>query len=255
MSAAPTDDLDAVVVAVAAAPRPVLVGLDLDGTLSSIAPHRDEAVLAPGAAAALVRLSGVAWAHVVVVTGRGRADAIGRFSLPEPVVVIGSHGAEGPDGERPPVDDAVLAELAAAAETAVREVGAGGAWVEHKPMSVTLHVRQADPDPGARALVAFRAAAVALGCVVLDAHAALEASPVRLDKGDAVMAARDRTGSASICYVGDDATDERVFERLAPPDVAVKVGAGPTGARFRLGSPERVVRLLERLQRLQRRTP
>jgi trehalose-phosphatase len=251
VSTSPEDDLDAVVEAIAALGRPVLVGIDLDGTLSPLAPHRDEAVLAPGAADAIDRLAGVDGVALVLVTGRGRADAVERFSLPEHVEVIGSHGAETRAGGMR-VDEALLAELAAAAEAAVRNAGAVGAWVERKPVSVTLHVRQADAEGAAAALAAFRRGALVLGCAVLDAHAALEASPVRLDKGDAVVAARDRTGSASVCYLGDDATDERVFERLAPPDVTVKVGPGRTAARFRLASPTRVVRLLERLpERLQ----
>jgi trehalose-phosphatase len=249
VSTTPADDLDAVVAAVVGLARPVLVGVDLDGTLSPLAPHRDEAVLASGALVALDRLAQVEWVNLVVLTGRGRTDAIERFSLPENVEVIGSHGAESSDGVVP-ADGALLAELTAAAEAAVRDARADGAWVERKPVSVTLHVRQADPDRAARALAAFRTASLGLGCGVLDSHTALEASPVRLDKGVAIVTARDRTGAASVCYIGDDTTDERVFERLAPPDVTVKVGPGPTAARLRLASPVSVVRLLERLGHL-----
>ena len=49
--------------------------------------------------------------------------------------------------------------------------------------------------------------------------------------------------------LGDDVTDEAVFRVLAPEDVGVKVGPGPTSAVYRVASQTEVAGLLTKLLR------
>ncbi len=78
----------------------------------------------------------------------------------------------------------------------------------------------------------------------------LEFSFSHADKGTAVTAlGLERRASARI-YLGDDVTDEDVFTRLTlPTDVTIKVGAGPTAARYRLPDEAAVAQALLRLVR------
>ena len=48
-------------------------------------------------------------------------------------------------------------------------------------------------------------------------------------------------------YIGDDTTDETVFDVLGPDDVGVKVGPGPTAAAYRVDDVSGVVEVLRAL--------
>jgi trehalose 6-phosphate synthase/phosphatase len=50
-----------------------------------------------------------------------------------------------------------------------------------------------------------------------------------------------------ILAVGDDRTDEDMFAALPEPFVTVKVGGGPTAARYRIADPSAVRRVLASL--------
>lgn len=232
-----------------AAPRPLLLGLDIDGTLSEIVAHADDARLVDGALEVLAALHARDGVEVVLVTGRGLDDARRTFGLPGWMRVVGSHGAElgdsDPTAESGPDEleaTATLDAMEALADGLVAELP--GAWVERKPFSVALHVRQADPAAGEEALAGFEREAAAAGCTTLRGSAVVEVGRGPLDKGAAVERLSADLGAATVCFVGDDVTDERVFTRLGEGDVAIKVGDAPTIAPHRLADPAAVVELL-----------
>jgi trehalose 6-phosphate phosphatase len=67
------------------------------------------------------------------------------------------------------------------------------------------------------------------------------------NKGDAVAELKSATDADVVIFVGDDSTDESVFERLDAGDIGIKVGEGVTAAEFRIPDIEAVARLLEDL--------
>ncbi len=235
---------------IAASTRPLLVGLDVDGVLAPIVGHADDAALLPGVAEAIVTVAQLADVHVAVVSGRSVAD-LERFGFGVDVVVIGSHGMETREVAMAPLDDhelEVLRNLDDAAVAAAARAGAG-AWIERKPASVVLHVRQADDEHGPLAIAALIDAVASIeGASTKAGSGVLEAFARHADKGTALVELGERLGAATTIFVGDDITDEEAFSRLGPDDVTIKVGDADTIAAHRLRDPDAVLAFLRSLR-------
>lgn len=225
-----------------------LVGFDVDGVLAPIAAHADEAVLSPGVHRSIDRLS--TRADVVIVSGRSLADLEHRFAFPSGVRVIGSHGLEarGDDELALDVDERhAYARLERLGHTTVEAAGEG-AWMEHKPASVVIHTRLADPELADPALEnAVRLAEAIDGAQVKAGHHVIELFARAASKGESFVALARRLGRPTLVFFGDDVTDEDAFALMGDDDISVRVGAGRTAARYRLGGPDDVAELLEQL--------
>lgn len=227
---------------VAALPAPRLIGLDVDGVLAPIVERADEARLTPGIAEVLVALAGRA--HIAVVSGRSMADLDRLFAIPSGIHVIGSHGLEERGRVPLALDDTERARLDRLMDLAEQAAAAAGpgAWVEHKPASAVLHVRQADPTSGAEAVDRLCQLAHEIdGAHVKLGHAVVETMARHTSKATAIAGLRDRLGIASVVFAGDDRTDEEVFAILGPDDLTVRVGPGDTLATWRLADPDAVL--------------
>ena len=101
---------------------PRIIMLDIDGTLSPIAPRPQDAVVPPATRRAVATLASRADVHVVLVSGRGAADARRLVSVGN-TWVIGNHGIEvvGPQGETEIAPEAEAAPDEAPAEQAAAE--------------------------------------------------------------------------------------------------------------------------------------
>ena len=206
---------------------------DFDGTLAAIVADAAAARPLPGAVDTLVALAG-AYGRVAVVSGRPAGfllDRIGlRPPLPPALRLSGLYGLEevGEDGRVHvmPAAEPWREVVAAAAERA--EAGApGGARVERKGLSVTLHWREhPETEDWARR---FAAGAVdELGLALHDARRSVELRPpLAVDKGSAVQGLAE--GFSTACYLGDDVGDLPAFSALdrlaAAGGRAVKVAA------------------------------
>lgn len=227
---------------VAALAPPRLIGLDVDGVLAPIVERADEARLTPGIAEVLVELAG--HSHVAVVSGRSLADLDRLFAIPEGLHVVGSHGLEERGREPLALDTAERARLDRLMDLAEQGAAAAGpgAWVEHKPASVVLHVRQADPMAGATAVERLcQLAREVDGAHVKLGHAVVETMARHTSKATAIAGLRDRLGARTVVFAGDDRTDEEVFAILGPDDLTVRVGPGDTVAVWRLPHPDAVL--------------
>lgn len=242
------DDPTALAALVRDLPPPRLLGLDVDGVLAPIVRHAAEARLAAGVGAVLSRLAAEDGWRVVVVSGRS-LDDLARFGFPAGLTVVGSHGMETADAplELTPAETERFDRLGVLARHAVDAAG-HGAWLEAKPASVTVHVREADAARGRRALAELEEAVGEVeGATSIAGSEVLELFARTAGKGEALRSLRGQFSAASTIFVGDDITDEHAFAVLGPGDVAIKVGDAPTVAAHRLRDPEAVVEWLRAL--------
>jgi trehalose 6-phosphate phosphatase len=236
-------DLDAALAALAGR-RPLLVASDYDGVLARLRDEPSAAVPEPGVASALDRLAGADGVTVALVSGRGVADLRATSGLTGPYRWVGSHGAEfdGPlTGELADRRDALAARL----EPVVSRIE--GARLEVKPASVAVHVRQVrDRDLATRLLADARALADS-SLTMKPGKDVLELAVTDADKGTALRRLMGELGTVGAIYLGDDVTDEDGFRALRPDGVTVKIGEGPTDARYRVPDPAAAVAALDRL--------
>ena len=229
----------------------VLLATDFDGVLAPLVLDPMTSRPVPGAVDALVELAGDRRVHVAVVSGRDLGTLAGLTGLPldGPVALIGSHGGEigGARHRQPltPVQADLLrslhAELAAVAEAHP------GSRLEAKPLAVALHTRGLPEATAAAAAAAAQEVGRRQGVTTKHGKCVVELAVSAADKGSAVVGLAEAVGAEAIAYVGDDITDEDVFDRLSPGDVGIRVGPGPSAATHRLPDEDAVAELLVRL--------
>ncbi|HEX4683973.1 MAG TPA: trehalose-phosphatase [Gemmatimonadaceae bacterium] len=240
--------------------RPLLLLLDVDGTLSPIAPRPEYAVVPPETQRLVERLAATPNLHVAVVSGRAADDAR-RIVGVSGVWVIGNHGIEtAAPNEAPKARDDVVAfadriALAADRASAISE-SIQGIIVENKRWSLSVHYRLAHPRIVPDLTSQVEIIAADLGLRVTRGKEVLEIRPpVEVDKGTAAVALADRLGAlhdeASIFAAGDDRTDEDMFRSLRgrkPRAVTVHVGVDPnareTVAEFSVADTDAMRELL-----------
>ena len=201
---------------------PSAVVTDIDGTVSAIAPTPAEAMVDPGAKAALALLE-ERLAAVAVVSGRAPQDGAAMVGLPE-LIYVGNHGLEriarGTPWTHPvaaaaqPAIAAALAEIESAARAA-----ADVPWllVENKGVTGTIHYRLA-PDqiaaatllePLAREAATRHGLRLTLGRMIFELRPALA-----VNKGTAIRELAQDLGLRGIVFFGDDVTDVDAFRTL-----------------------------------------
>ena len=215
--------------------------LDIDGTLLDLASTPDSVRVDAHITALLPELARELRGAVALITGRALADADRLFpglTLP----VAGQHGLE-----RRAADGSIHLHEASmrGLERLRRELARfaqrhDGLIFEDKGATLALHYRRA-PELAAhvhRTLrTMLRTTAVSAEWRLQPGKKILEIKPDGRDKGTAIleyMAERPFSGRLPV-FVGDDLTDEYGF--VAATHLggwAVKVGRGPTRARFRL---------------------
>ena len=216
--------------------------LDIDGTLLEIAETPD-AVEANRSELALVgKLSRAAGGAVALISGRS-LHVIDQLFSPLVLPAAGQHCVERRDaaGRRHRHRFSVNTLKPAAGGIRTFAARHKGLVFEDKGASVALHYRLA-PQLAAAAHDAMREAAEPLGdqVEVQGGKMVVELKPAGCDKGKAIEAFMQEPPFAGRVpvFLGDDVTDEygfRVVNRLEGH--SVKVGEGPSAARWRLQDP------------------
>jgi trehalose 6-phosphate phosphatase len=162
-------------------------------------------------------------------------------------MLIGSHGAE-MRGQPVSISDSEGQSLLAALEYELALVcaSAPGAWIERKPLGLTVHVRQTNQLDGERVLAEVRERLAEWPALLTtQGKAVIELSLSRTGKGDAVRWLRDDWGTnPNVLYLGDDIADEAAFQILGARDLGVKVGEGHSVAEHRVVSEREALGVL-----------
>ena len=199
--------------------RPLLIALDVDGTISTIVRDPDEATIAEPALEALQSLARSAEAIVALITGRD-LDSLSRMERLDGIWRAVEHGGLVlAPGEKPPPRELSPAERASL-ERFRDWAGerAQDAFIEHKPQAVAVHVRAIAAREPARAralLEEAEALAGELGLHVRRGKALREAEVAHYDKASALREIAERSRAKSVFFAGDDLTDFAAIELAA----------------------------------------
>jgi len=257
----PTADLAARVLQ-----SPLLVALDIDGTLAPIAPTPQAAAIPETTRRTLQRLARSRDVHLAFVTGRAALDGRRLVAVADSWTV-GNHGIELIDPAGEVRVNAMAEAFAPAIAHAARLLtgplgGIGGVFVEDKAWTLSVHVRLAARADVPRVEQTLTDVARQLELRVIQGKEIFELRPpVAINKGTALLelaaalGVSDHRGAlgGSLLYAGDDRTDEDAFRALRARQwnaVTVHVGDGSTHgvlteAEFLLADPPALRELLE----------
>lgn len=225
--------------------------LDFDGTLVEIVDRPDAVAVPPDLGTTLRALRQRLGGAMAIVTGRSIA-VIDAFLAPNRFDVAGLHGAEYRlAGQAFPCRAEDHPDLRLGIEELEQRFASEpGILIEDKGCSVAVHWRLA-PEKEEIASRAMTDLAAALGPAyrLQQGKAVAEVLPSRATKGGIIghFVTQGPFQGRRPIFMGDDLTDEQAFEavdRLG--GISVRVGAGPTRARYRLASPPAVRELLAR---------
>jgi len=225
---------------------------DFDGTLVRIQRDPDSVQLSPAMKTLLSEIS-AAGSTVGVISGRKLGDVCARVGVPR-IWYVGSHGLM----LRPPTGPAISTVKARekksifSAQRALhrRLDNLEGLLVETKGPAVAVHYRNA---PWGSQILALRAVYATLnrlpGLRLLKGKKVWELVPQSARgkwSGIQQILQQESGPSALTFYIGDDTSDEEVFEKL--PGISIAVGKHrQTKAQYYLQSPAEVHHFLEML--------
>ncbi|MGD8339286.1 MAG: trehalose-phosphatase [Gammaproteobacteria bacterium] len=240
--------------------RRLAVLLDYDGTLTPIVADYRRAEIDESMRATLRVL---AQQHTVgVISGRDLPDVQHRVGI-DSLFYSGSHGFElaGPDGWHRAKEGAqdYISDLDQAEVALVEGLASiSGHAVERKHFAIAVHYRQVDEALVGevrrvvdRVIAGFPRLAKSLGKKVFELKPALQ-----WDKGRAVELLLQEIGMSAdetlALYIGDDVTDEAVFQVLRPPNISIALSDNDrvTAADYSLRDCNDVRRFLDWLSRI-----
>lgn len=231
-----------------------LLLFDYDGTLVDFASLPKEALPSKELLRTLKELAGKPRTKVVIITGRAWED-MDTFVGSLPIGIIAEHGAmlkENGRWQEQSGDDRgwkkyilpILNEASAECP---------GSFVEEKHFSLTWHYRNAESESGdthSRELIRILESIIpSYNLKILDGNKVVEIMNKEIGKGKAVKNLVEQNNYDYILSIGDDKTDEEMFEFFLHSSnaVTVKVGNGNTFAKYKLDNVNNVISLLEQL--------
>jgi trehalose 6-phosphate phosphatase len=221
----------------------VLLALDYDGTLAPLvaAPHR--ARMRVSTRRLLISVSRLY--PCVVISGRAQGDVLGRLRGVGVCRVVGNHGAE-PSPEAEAIRRRVRRLLPVLTTRLSR---CQGVFVENKGFSISVHYRQARERIAARRAI-LKVAELLPGVRIVGGKLVVNLLVSEAPhKGLALERERAHFACDTVIYVGDDETDEDVFQLDCPGRLmSIRVGRKQcSAASYYIRNQPEIDRLLEAL--------
>jgi trehalose 6-phosphate synthase/phosphatase len=231
-----------------------LILLDYDGTLVAFEDRPEKAVPDAGTLELVAGMSKVKGNEVVIVSGRDR-ETLDKWFGGLDIGLIAEHGVWSRDrgGSWTMIETLKndwKSDIRPLLELYVDRTP--GSFVEEKEYSLSWHYRRSDAR-----LASVRAKELKedlikitenVGVRVLDGSKVTEIKDSGVNKGRAVSRWLGRADWDFILAIGDDWTDEDMFDVLPDSAYSIKVGLSASKARFNVDSQEDVIGLLKELR-------
>lgn len=229
-----------------------LLFLDYDGTLSGF--HVDPQKAGPDKElyVLLDALNNLENTEVYLVSGRDK-DTFAKWFLPKKYNMIVEHGVwiskHGEDFRMlENVKNDWMEKIRPVLESFVDRTP--GSFIEEKNFSLAWHYRKTDPDFGnlrANELNTVLTSLIANDDLsVLNGNKVMEIKSSNVNKGRATMRVLGEDDYDFVFAIGDDWTDEFMFQELPESTVTIKVGRQKTHAKYFIDDIKYVRSLLER---------
>jgi trehalose 6-phosphate synthase/phosphatase len=252
-----SDAIDTIVRDLAASPRVVAL-LDYDGTLVPLAHAPELAGPDEKLRVLLTSLGQARGIEVHIVSGR-RRETLERWLGKLPVALHGEHGfwsRPRPDPQAGAVwvplrdlDVPWKIDLKALLQRFAENTP--GALVEEKSASLAWHYRMVDPDLAATSVDEVRQAIMAhiraLPLELIEGDMVLEVRIAGVNKGLVLSGIDVMSADVAVIALGNDRTDEDLFQALPPKAFSVVVGRHASIARFRIEDHVAARKLLGRI--------
>ncbi len=227
--------------------------LDYDGTLIGFAPRPEAACPDEELRKLLRKLALLPNNEVVLISGRDK-ETLERWFGDLPLNLVAEHGIW---IREPGHEWEMIEPLSTDWKEAIRPIMENfadltpGAFIEEKDYALVWHYRRADPE-----LASVRARELKdalyditqnLDLVVLEGNKVIEVKPINVNKGRTARYFLDRKEYDFILAVGDDWTDEDLFEAMPDKAYTIKVGFGVSRAKYQVGSFREVRQILQEL--------
>ncbi|HVZ57143.1 MAG TPA: bifunctional alpha,alpha-trehalose-phosphate synthase (UDP-forming)/trehalose-phosphatase [Chitinophagaceae bacterium] len=230
-----------------------LLLLDYDGTLRPFARHPLQALPDAALMRLLDQLAGQPDQELAIISGRDSAT-LENWLGSLPVILVAEHGALIKYPERPwstllPVSTDWKQEVLPTLERFTRRCH--GSFLEEKEYAIAWHYRNMEKQLGfSRSRELLQNLSVLLAnrpLQVLDGNQVVEVRSAHINKGLVARTLADTLEADFILCMGDDKTDEDMFQALRESAVTIKIGSGQTAARFTIPRQQDVTGFLESL--------
>ncbi|MFS4468024.1 bifunctional alpha,alpha-trehalose-phosphate synthase (UDP-forming)/trehalose-phosphatase [Maribacter sp. 2210JD10-5] len=229
-----------------------LVFLDYDGTLAGF--HNDPQKASPDEALyeLLDDISSQENTDMYLISGRDK-ETFTKWFLPKKYNMIVEHGvwiSQGGEAFRmlENVKKDWMEKILPVLESFVDRTP--GSFVEEKNYSLAWHYRNTDPDFGQKRAVELNTVLTSLiandDLSVLNGNKVMEIKSSNVNKGRASMRVYSEQEYDFVFAIGDDWTDEFMFQELPEDSVTVKVGRQKTQARYFVDNTKNVRDILAR---------
>jgi trehalose 6-phosphate synthase/phosphatase len=230
-----------------------LLLLDYDGTLVPFASSPEQASPSARVRELLNELATDSRNEVVIVSGRQRSSLEGWLG-DLPIDLVAEHGVwlrvkGGEWVSSEPVADEWKPRISPVLDSFADRTP--GSFVEEKDHSLAWHYRVVHPALAATRVAELKDALGGitgdLGLTVLEGDKVVEIKLARVSKGHAVHRWISSEDFGFVLAVGDDRTDEDMFEMAPESAWTIKVGRGSTHARYSVRGVREVQSLLARM--------
>lgn len=231
-----------------------LILLDYDGTLVDYTPSPDDALPSDDIQGVLTKLAEKSGSKVIIISGR-EPEEIERFLGHLPVEIIASHGAiineNGAWSNQ--ITDNCLWKSSVIPIFENMILMCPETFIENKLFSLAWHYRNSRSDKvysHSRELIeSLKKIGQAYNLKILDGNHIVEIMSSEIGKGNAVKKLLEKQDYDYILSIGDDVTDEEIFDLLLtePNAFTVKVGNNNTSAKYTISNTSGVSMFLKHL--------